>query len=158
MGDRVTTAGQMIRLMLESDAYLAQVFYRLGAWAKHRRIPGIWRLASWAASTVAQVHVGPDVVVGPGWYLAHGQVSLQGPVTLGAGVVMFPWSSVVASAGSPVTIGVDVRVGTGAVIQGPCRVGDHARIGANAVVTGDVANGAKVAGIPARAIGAVATR
>ncbi|MBV7256801.1 serine acetyltransferase [Pacificimonas sp. WHA3] len=43
-------------------------------------------------------------------------------------------------------------VGSGAQILGPIEVGKRARIGANAVVTRDVAEGATMVGIPARAV------
>lgn len=152
LGGRRTTAGQMVRLMIESDAYLAQVMYRVGVWARVRRVPIIPRLAQLGASVVAQVEIGPDVVVGPGLYLAHGQVTVHGPVRLAEGVVMFPWSTVTATADRPVAVGTNVRIGTGAVIEGPARIGPHARIGANATVTGDVPADARVAGVPARQI------
>lgn len=153
MGNRWVTAGQMVRLALESDAYLAQVCYRIGASARQHGVPLVPRLMKVAAAVVAQVHIGPEAVVGPGLYLAHGQVDLHGPVRLADGVVMFPWSTI-DSSGGEVTIGTDVRVGTGAVINGPASVGAHTRIGANAVVTGDVAAHSRVAGVPARPVGA----
>lgn len=142
----------MVRLAIESDAYLAQVMYRVGVWARTRRIPIVPRLARLGASVVAQVEIGPDVVVGPGLYLAHGQVSVHGHVHLAERVVMFPWSTITGTADAPVEIGADARIGTGAVIEGPARIGAHARIGANATVTGDVAASARIAGVPARQI------
>ena len=53
--------------------------------------------------------------------------------------------------GAPV-IGDYVRIGAGAKVLGRVRVGDFAVIGANAVVVKDVAEGAVVAGVPAREI------
>ena len=44
-----------------------------------------------------------------------------------------------------------VIVGSGAQVLGPITVGARARVGANAVVTKDVADGAVMVGIPARA-------
>jgi len=51
-------------------------------------------------------------------------------------------------------IGNGVEIGAGAVIVGGIRVGDRAVIGANSVVIRDVAPGVRVAGVPAREIGA----
>jgi serine O-acetyltransferase len=51
--------------------------------------------------------------------------------------------------GAPV-IGDYVRIGAGAQVLGKVRVGNFAVIGANAVVIRDVAQGAVVAGVPAR--------
>jgi len=151
LGNRWVTAGQMLRLAVESDAYLAQVCYRVGASARRYRVPVVPRLMKVAAAAIAQVHVGPDVVIGPGLYLAHGQVDLRGSVRLGPGVVMFPWSTIDSSNGE-VVIETDVRVGTGAVITGPAVVGAHTRIGANAVLSGDVPANSRVAGVPARPV------
>lgn len=154
LGGRRTTAGQMVRLAIESDAYLAQVLYRVGVWARTRHIPLLPRLAQLGASAVAQVEIGPEVVVGRGLYLAHGQVRVSGPVHIDDNVVMFPWATITATADRPVHIAADVRVGTGSVIEGPARIGAGVRIGANAHVTGDLPAGAKVAGVPARRIDA----
>ena len=71
----------------------------------------------------------PDAVIGPNCMIFH-QVTLAGAVVLGG----------------------HVDIGAGAKLLGPLRVGDDARIGANAVVTGDVAAGATMVGIPARAV------
>lgn len=151
LGGRWVTAGQMVRLALESDAYLAQILYRVGASARRRRLPLLPRVARAGAAAVAQVHIGPDVVIAPGLYLAHGQVAMSGRVRLGPGVVVFPWATITASDGE-VALASDVRVGTGAVIEGPATVGAGVRIGANATVTGTVPAGARIAGVPARPV------
>jgi len=54
--------------------------------------------------------------------------------------------------GRPVTIGVDVWIGGGAIIVPGVSIGDGAVIGAGSVVTRDVPPGATVAGNPARRI------
>lgn len=50
------------------------------------------------------------------------------------------------------TLANGVIVGSGAQVLGPIHVGARARVGANAVVTKDVADGATMVGIPARAM------
>ncbi|MDI1296830.1 MAG: hypothetical protein PSY12_13270, partial [bacterium] len=50
------------------------------------------------------------------------------------------------------TLGDGVIVGSGAQVLGPITVGARARVGANAVVTRNVADGATMVGIPARAM------
>lgn len=54
--------------------------------------------------------------------------------------------------GLPVTLGHDVWIGGGAILLPGVQIGDGAVVGAGAVVRGDVAPGARVAGVPARAI------
>jgi acetyltransferase-like isoleucine patch superfamily enzyme len=54
---------------------------------------------------------------------------------------------------SPIDIGAHVFVGTGAIILKGSRIGDGAIIGAGAVITGQVEEGAVVAGNPYRRIG-----
>jgi maltose O-acetyltransferase len=56
--------------------------------------------------------------------------------------------------GGKITIGSNVWIGAGVVITRGVSIGDNAVIGAGAVVTLDVAAGEKVAGVPARPIGA----
>jgi len=52
-----------------------------------------------------------------------------------------------------IVIGADVWIGAGVGITDGVRIGDHAVIGMGSVVTGDVADWAIVAGVPARVIG-----
>jgi UDP-2-acetamido-3-amino-2,3-dideoxy-glucuronate N-acetyltransferase len=53
---------------------------------------------------------------------------------------------------APIVIERGAALGSGAVVMGGVRVGAGALIGAGAVVTHDVAPGATVAGVPARAL------
>jgi acetyltransferase-like isoleucine patch superfamily enzyme len=52
----------------------------------------------------------------------------------------------------PVTVEDGAAIGSGAVVLGGVTIGARALVGAGAVVTSDVAPGATVAGVPARAI------
>ncbi len=54
--------------------------------------------------------------------------------------------------GAPVEIGCNVWIGAGATILKGVTIGNNAVIGAGSVVTKDVADGARVAGVPSRNI------
>lgn len=74
----------------------------------------------------AHVHVGHNVEIGPGTFVAA-QAGFAGSSRIGAGVL----------------------VGGQAGVKDHAEIGDHARIGAKSGVIGDVAPGAVVAGFPA---------
>jgi serine O-acetyltransferase len=104
------------------------------------------------AMSSAQVCIGDPVVVEPGVYIAHGQVVIDGLVTVRSGVVLFPWVTIGLRAGDfqgPV-IERNVSIGSGAKVIGPVTVGASSRIGANAVVVADVPPDTTAVGIPAR--------
>ena len=103
---------------------------------------------------LAQVSIGDPVVVGPGVYLIHGQVVIDGLVEIAEGAVIAPFVTIGLRAGDVqgATIGPGVQIGTGAKVIGPVRIGAGATIGANAVVVDDVPEGATVVGAPARPV------
>jgi serine O-acetyltransferase len=151
---RADTILQVARLAWVSDAFAAQILYRLKARAQARGIPVLPRLAHRLAMALAQVSIGDPVVVGPGVYIVHGQVVADGLVEIAPGAVIAPFVTIGLRAGDVTgpRLGRDVSVGTGAKLIGPVRIGDGARIGANAVVVDDVAAGATVVGAPARPV------
>jgi serine O-acetyltransferase len=151
---RLDAMCQVARLTWVSDAFAAQVCYRAKARLQALGVPILPRLAHMLAMSLAQVCIGDPVVIEPGIYIAHGQVVIDGIVTIKRGVAIFPWVTIGLRGGDfqgPV-IGRRVQIGTGAKIVGPVTVGDHARIGANAVVVDDVAPGTTVVGSPARPV------
>jgi serine O-acetyltransferase len=147
-------AAQLVRLAWVSDAFLAQSLYRLKAALQARGVPVLPRLAHRLAMALAQVSIGDPVVVGPGVYLVHGQVVIDGIVEIADGVVISPWVTIGLRAGNPrgATIERGANIGTGAKVIGPVRIGAGAVVGANAVVVDDVPAGATVVGAPARAV------
>lgn len=149
---------QLARLALVSDAFLAQVLYRVKARLQARGVPVLPRLAHRAAMALAQVSIGDPVLVAPGVYLLHGQVVIDGIVEIAEGVTIAPWVTIGLRAGDVrgATIERNVSIGTGAKVIGPVRVGEGAVIGANAVVVDDVPSGATVVGAPARPVARVA--
>lgn len=143
---------QIARLAWVSDAFAAQLLYRLKARCQARGVPLLPRVAHRLAMMLAQVSIGDPVVMAPGVYIVHGQVVIDGLAEIGPGVVISPFVTIGLRAGDvrgPV-LEAGVSVGTGAKIIGPVRVGAGATVGANAVVVHDVAPGATVVGAPAR--------
>ena len=115
----------------------------------------------------APVHMdyGFNVTLGDRVFLNHGCVLLDiCAITIGDDTQVGPYCQILAAdhprdratretgreMGRPVTIGKAVWIGGGAIILPGVTVGDGATIGAGAVVTRDVAEGATVAGNPAR--------
>jgi serine O-acetyltransferase len=151
---RTRTIPELVRLMWVSDAFAAQVFYRVRVAAKARGIPVLPLLAHRLSMALSQVCIGDPVVVQPGLYLAHGQVVIDGFVDIGPDVVIFPWVTIGLRAGNVQgpTIESGAQIGTGAKVVGPVTVGAGAKIGANAVVVHDVAAGTTAVGAPARSV------
>jgi serine O-acetyltransferase len=151
---RADAAAQALRLAGVSDAFLAQVLYRLKTQLQRLGIPVLPRVAHRLSMAIGQVSIGDPVVVHSGVYLAHGQVVIDGLVEVHSGAVIFPFVTVGLRAGTILgpTIGRDARIGTGARVLGPIRVGARARVGANAVVVTDVPDDATVVGVPAKIV------
>ncbi len=149
---RLDLTMQILRLAWVSDAFLAQMLYRVKARLQALRIPLLPRFAHRLAIATAQVSIGDPVVVEAGVYIIHGQIVIDGLVEIAAGAVIAPFVTVGLRAGDVVgaRIGPNVSIGTGAKVIGPVRIGAGAQIGANAVVLDDVPAGATVVGAPAR--------
>ena len=105
------------------------------------------------AILVWNVNIGNYTRIGPGLYLPHGNVVIDGLVSIGARCVIAPFVTIGVNGGlAGPTIGDDVFIGTGAKVLGGIRIGNGARIGANAVVLEDVPERATAAGVPARIV------
>jgi serine O-acetyltransferase len=143
-----------LRLMWESDAFLALALYRAQARLDALGVPLLPRLAHRLAMITAQVCIGRTVVMQPGVHLGHGQVVIDGFVEIDTGVVIHPWVTIGLRDGNyrGPRIERDVRIGTGAKILGNITVHRDARIGANSVVVTDVPAHATAIGVPARII------
>lgn len=149
---RTELVAEAIRLSWVSDAFLAQALYRGRVAALRRNIPVVPRICHWGSMTFSQVCIGDPVLVGPGLYLPHGQVVVDGITELGNDVILFPWTTIGLRAGNfqGPTVQDGVHVGTGAKLVGPVTIGRGARVGANAVVIEDVPSAATVVGVPGR--------
>jgi serine O-acetyltransferase len=143
---------QAIRLAFVSDAFLAQVLYRAKASMQAAGVPGLPRVAHRLAMTIAQVCIGDPVSIGPGLYLPHGQVVIDGVVEIESHVTIRPWVTIGLVDGEfkGAHIERNVKIGTGAKLIGPIHVGEGAQIGANAVVLCDVPARGVAVGVPAR--------
>ena len=149
---RADLVWQCLRLMAVSDAFLAQVCYRVKAALQAKGIPVLPRLAHRAAMVLGQIAIGDPVVIQPGLYILHGQVVIDGFTEVGPGARIAPFVTIGLQAGSfdGPRIGANVSIGTGAKVLGAVCVGNGAVIGANAVVVHDVPTRSTVVGVPAR--------
>jgi serine O-acetyltransferase len=152
---RADTAVQTLRLALVTDAFFAQCCYRAKARTQALGIPLLPRVLHRLAIMTGQISIGDPVRMQPGVYIPHGQVVVDGLVTVDRGVVLSPFVTLGLKGGDVIgpTIGARTYIGTGAKVFGPVHVGMGARIGANAVVLDDVPAGATAVGVPARIVG-----
>ncbi|MFA6114383.1 MAG: serine O-acetyltransferase EpsC [Sphingomonas sp.] len=108
------------------------------------------------AWTAIDIH--PGAKIGRNFFIDHGFVVIGETAEIGDNVTIYQCVTLggtspdngVAGKRHP-TIMEGAIIGSGAQVLGPITVGRGARIGANAVVTRDVAEGAVMVGIPARA-------
>jgi serine O-acetyltransferase len=147
---------ESLRLAWESDAYLAQIAYRLRGALLRRRVPVLPKLLHRFSIIWIGMSISDTVLIRPGVSIPHGMVTIGGLVTIGAGALISPSVSIgLTSAGGyeGPKIGPGVQIGTGTRILGPLTIGANARIGANSVVLGDIPAGATAVGAPARVVG-----
>lgn len=154
LGSTLAVAREAVRLAAVSDTFAGQCFYRMKAAAQRRGVPVLPHVLHRLAIVTGQVCIGDPVHVEPGLYLPHGQVVIDGITTIGAGVVLYPFTTLGLKAGNPhgPTLKDGAQVGTGAKVIGPVTIGERAMVGANAVVVDDVAPGETVVGAPARPV------
>jgi serine O-acetyltransferase len=145
---------QAIRLMLETDAFLALAAYRMRARLRALGIPVLPWIAHRLAIGSAQVSIADAAVVHPGVFIPNGQVVVHGEVEIKPGAALLAWVALGPIPGGDVgpRIGAGARIGTGAKVFGDIEVGPLARVGANAVVFDDVPPNTTVVGIPARSV------
>jgi len=139
-------------------------FHRIAHWLYQHRRRLLARVVSQLGRWATGIEIHPGATVGRRLFIDHGMgvvigetaeigddVTLYHDVTLG-GVAPSVDSAAQVDRKRHPTIGNGAIVGSGAQILGPITVGAGARVGANAVVIQDVAAGAVVVGIPAKAV------
>ncbi len=156
---RWTARLDRLRVVLLVMNWLPVLLYRLKVWCRRHYVPVLPYACDILARAGWNVYIGDHAEIGPGLYLAHGNVIIDA-VTIGRNCQINPWVSIGLTnsirAGFSFqgpTIGDNVSIGTGAKLLGPITVGNNVRIGANAVVIADVPDGATAAGVPARVVG-----
>ena len=151
---RYELVASVAQLAWSSDAFFAMMLYRCKARLQAFGVPVLPYVAHRLAMLIAQVSIGDRVVMEAGVYLPHGQVVIDGIVTVGAGSTIRPWVTIGPAEGElrGPTIGRGVRIGTGATVIGPITIGERTLVGANAVVLDDVPARSTAAGVPAKVV------
>ena len=145
---------EALRLAWTSDAFAAQILYRLRVRLADLGVPVLPRILHRLSILFSQLCIGDPVTIHPGVHLAHGQIVIDGIVEIEPGCVIFPFTTVGLLAGElrGPTIRRRATIGSGARVLGPVEIGSGARVGANAVVLEDVPAGATAVGAPARIV------
>jgi serine O-acetyltransferase len=131
-------------------------FYRVGRRLKGWGVPVLPQVVRKLSYYLHNAYVPEDVEIGEGTILGYGGIGivLHRDTRIGKHCLVSQQVTLGGRSGRPgaPTVGDFVRIGAGAKILGKINIGNYAVIGANAVVLSDVAEGAIVAGVPAREI------
>ena len=153
---RDPAARSRAEVVLCYPGFHALLWYRLANRAWRARWLLLGRFLSHVGRVLTGIEIHPGATIGRRLFIDHGMGVVIGEtaevgddVTLYQGVTL-GGTSLNKGKRHP-TLGDRVIVGAGAQILGPITVGAGARIGANAVVVSEVAPGATMVGIPARA-------
>ena len=168
MTGRLTAYLDSIRARDPAPRSRAEILLYPGVWALayHRLAHRLYRarlfflaraVNHWSRAITA-IDIHPGATIGRHFFIDHGFVVIGETAQIGDNVTIYQCVTLggtspdngVAGKRHP-TIRDNAIVGSGAQVLGPVTVGQGARIGANAVVTKDVAEGAVMVGIPARA-------
>ncbi len=136
----------------------ALVWHRLAHRLYGARFYFLARLVNHFSRAWTAIDIHPGAKIGRNFFIDHGFVVIGETAEIGDNVTIYQCVTLggtspdngVAGKRHP-TILEGAIIGSGAQVLGPITVGRGSRIGANAVVTRDVAEGAVMVGIPARA-------
>ena len=151
-------ARSALEVVLCYPGFHAMLFYRLAHWLWQRNWLVLGRFVSHIGRMLTGIEIHPGARIGRRLFIDHGlgvvigeTAEIGDDVTLYQGVTL-GGTSLQRGKRHP-TLADGVIVGAGAKVLGGFTVGAGARIGANAVVLAEVAAGATMVGIPARALG-----
>ncbi|QIK79063.1 serine acetyltransferase [Sphingomonas piscis] len=133
--------------------------HKVAHWLYVGKLFFLARLVNHISRFVTAIDIHPGAKIGRNFFIDHGFTVIGETAEIGDNVTIY---QCVTLGGTNPTTGVagkrhptlrdGVVVGSGAQVLGPIDVGEGAKIGANSVVTRDVAPGATVVGIPAKAV------
>ena len=136
----------------------ALAYHRVAHRLYRARLFLLARIVNHVARALTAIDIHPGARIGRNFFIDHGFVVIGETAEIGDDVTIYQCVTLggtnpdngVAGKRHP-TLADGVIIGSGAQVLGPITVGARARVGANAVVTKDVADGAVMVGIPARA-------
>jgi len=137
----------------------AVAFHRVAHWLYGGELYFLARFVNHLARLLTAIDIHPGAKIGRHLFIDHGFTVIGETAEIGDGVTIYQCVTLGGtnpSDGVPgkrhPTIGDNVVIGSGAQVLGPILVGEGARVGANSVVTKEVAPGATMVGIPAKAV------
>lgn len=137
----------------------AVAFHRVAHWLYGGELYFLARFVNHVARLLTAIDIHPGAKIGSGFFIDHGFTVIGETAEIGDNVTIYQCVTLGGtnpSDGVPgkrhPTIADNVVIGSGAQVLGPILIGEGARIGANSVVTKEVAPGATMVGIPAKAV------
>jgi serine O-acetyltransferase len=137
----------------------ALAFHRAAHWLFEGELFFLARFVNHLGRLLTAIDIHPGAKIGQNFFIDHGFTVIGETAEIGDNVTIY--QNVTLGGTNPSdgvpgkrhpTIGDDVVIGSGAQVLGPVTIGGGAKIGANSVVTRDVAEGATMVGIPAKAV------
>lgn len=155
---RDPAARSRLEILIYPGAW-ALALHRVAHWLYGGKLYFLARLVNHFSRFLTAIDIHPGAIIGKRFFIDHGFTVVGETAEIGDDVTIYQSvtlggtnpSSGVAGKRHP-TLKDGVVIGSGAQVLGPIIVGEGARVGANAVVTKDVAAGATVIGIPAKAV------
>lgn len=145
--------------VLTYPGVLALGLHRIAHGLFRARLYLLARMVNHFSRAFTAIDIHPGATIGRNFFIDHGFVVIGETAIIGDNVTIYQCVTLGGtdpSGGVPgkrhPTLEDGVIIGSGAQVLGPITVGAKARVGANAVVTRDVAPGATMVGIPARAV------